>query len=103
MTSLWIQGTFGQPLQFHITPTVLSSDIYLLNATLFKSVKITNVHFSQVIFNKIDIQNSEKYQVVYYQWDNDMYGGWRALPYEFMDNFIMGVTAFEQTNAQCGF
>lgn len=55
---------------------------------------ITNVHFSQVIFNTIDIESSNRYQVVYYQWDNDMNGGWKSLPYEFVDNFIMGVTAF---------
>ena len=72
MTSLWIQGTYGQPVRFHITPTVISSSIYLLNATIFRSTIISNVHFSQVIFDKTDIQNSGKYQVVYNQWDNDM-------------------------------
>jgi hypothetical protein len=32
-----------------------------------------------------------------------MNGGWRSLPLEFVDNFIMGVTAFESVDAQCGF
>lgn len=103
MTSLWIQGTFGEPLQFHITPTVLSTNMYKLNATLLTNVMVTNVHFSEVIFNTVDIESSNKYQVVYYEWINDMNGGWRSLPIEFVDNFIMGVTAFETTDAHCGF
>jgi hypothetical protein len=103
MTSLWIQGTFGLPVQFHIDWTIVDPNFYLLNATLWTQVMITNVHFSQVIFNKVDIQNSNKYQVIYYEWDNDMYGGWRSLPEAFIDNFIMGVTHFTTVDAHCGF
>jgi site-specific DNA-adenine methylase len=58
MTNLWIQGTFGVPLQFHVTPTIVSTQIYKLNATLLTNAMITNVHFSQVIFNTVDIESS---------------------------------------------
>ena len=32
-----------------------------------------------------------------------MEGGFLPIPIEFVDNFIMGVTAFEVTDAACGF
>jgi hypothetical protein len=72
----------------------MNSQCYVLNATLLLNVKVTNVHFSQVIFNKDDIISSKKYQVVYQEWINSMNGGWISIPQEFVDNFIMGVTDF---------
>jgi hypothetical protein len=40
---------------------------------------------------------------VFSKWYNDLEGGFLAIPVEFVDNFIMGVTAFEVTDASCGF
>lgn len=64
---------------------------------------VTNVHFSQVIFNSDDVQSSEKYFIVYSLWYNDQGGGFITIPQEFVDNFIMGVTTFECKDAACGF
>jgi hypothetical protein len=66
-------------------------------------VSVTNVHFSEVIFNADDVESSQKYSVVYETWNNDANGGFRAFPIEFRDNFIMGVTSFEVSKANCGF
>jgi hypothetical protein len=80
MTSLWIRGTFGLPIEFHINVEVITSDTYLLNATLERNVMITNVHFSEVIFNIDDVESSNRYQIFYYEWVNDRYGGFKAIP-----------------------
>lgn len=64
---------------------------------------ITNIHFSQIIFNSDDVQSSKKYFIVYETWINDMNGGFIEIPQEFVDNFIMGVTAFETVDGRCGF
>jgi hypothetical protein len=106
MTSLWIVGTFGVPLnpvKFHIYTGILNQSHYFWNATLETKVLVTNVHFSQIIFNSDDVQSSNKYFIVYSLWYNDMYGGFIEIPKEFVDNFIMGVTAFETVEAKCGF
>ena len=103
MTSLWIRGTSGYPIQFHIDVEVISSDTYFLNATLFTNVMITNVHFSEIIFNIDDVESSNKYQIFYYEWINNRYGGFKAIPEEFVDNFIMGVKSFQTNDSLCGF
>lgn len=41
--------------------------------------------------------------MVYEQWYNDVEGGFKEIPIAFIDNFIMGVTAFETSDANCGF
>ena len=41
--------------------------------------------------------------IFFSKWYNDMNGGFLPIPIEFIDNFIMGVTSFEQTDAACGF
>ena len=51
------------------------------NATLRVQVLVTNVHFSQVIFNSDDVQSSEKYYIVYGTWANDINGGFIDIPY----------------------
>lgn len=94
MTSLWIRGTFGEPVNFHISTRVLNESCYMWNATLEKQVMVTNVHFSQIIFNSDDVESSERYFIVYELWYNDMNGGFYSVPQEFVDNFIMGVTTF---------
>ena len=63
MTSLWIAASFQSgstryPIQFHIDTQIINSTHYMWNATLRTQVLITNVHFSQVIFNSIDVQSS---------------------------------------------
>lgn len=108
MTSLWIRGSFNDgvtyyPVQFHIASQVLNTSHYLLNATLRTSCMVTNVHFSQIIFNSDDIASSEKYYVVFGKWYNDMNGGFTPIPAAFVDNFIMGVTSFETVDGHCGF
>jgi hypothetical protein len=66
----------------------------MLKATLKTNVMITNVHFSQIIFNSVDILSSQKYYVIYGLWYNDVNGGFTPIPQAFVDNFIMGLTAF---------
>lgn len=67
-------------MSFHVSSWVVSSSIYLLNATVETSVSVTKVHFSEVIFNRVDITNSKRYEVVYYEWSNDLNPAWRSLP-----------------------
>ena len=94
ITSLWIRGRTGYPVQFHIYPEVLNDTHYKWNITLYQNVLITNVHFSEIIFNSDDVQSSEKYFIVYSKWYNDLNGGFLEIPIEFIDNFIMGLTSF---------
>ena len=49
------------------------------------------------------MQSSGTYFIVFSRWFNNMDGGFLDIPIEFVDNFIMGVTAFEVTDAACGF
>ena len=46
MTSLWVKGTFGYPLQFNIVPQVINQTHYMWNATLYHNTMLTNVRFS---------------------------------------------------------
>jgi len=50
------------------------------NITLYKSVLVTNVHFSEIIFNSDDVESSEKYFIVFQKWYNDKNGGFLAIP-----------------------
>jgi hypothetical protein len=58
LTSLWIQGTSGDPLQIHITTDIVNSSHYMWNVTLYRKIKLTNIHFSQIIFNSDDVEAS---------------------------------------------
>ena len=58
MTSLWILGSFGWQVEFHVATTVLNETHYQWNATLWKNVMVTNVHFSMLVFNSDDVQSS---------------------------------------------
>jgi len=73
------------------------------NITMYKKVLVTNVHFSELIFNSDDVESSKKYFIVFQKWYNGKDGGFISIPIEFVDNFIMGVTSFETTDAGCGF
>ena len=64
------------------------------NITLWRDVLVTNVHYSELIFNSDDVKSSQKYFIVFARWFNDANGGFLPIPIEFVDNFIMGVTAF---------
>lgn len=66
-------------------------------------MKITQLYFSQIIFNIDDIESSKKYVIVTKIWETPVDGGFLALPEEFMDNFIMAVTDFETLYGYCGF
>ena len=80
MTSLWIAGTFGQPLKFKIYPEVLNSSHYRWNITAWRDVTITNVHYSELIFNSDDVESSKKYFIVFQKWYNDIDGGFLPIP-----------------------
>ncbi len=108
MTSLWIRGSFGSspnyyPVQFHIYTGIVNESFYWWNVTLRVKVLITNVHFSQIVFNTNDVESSKKYFIVYAKWYNDKNGGFLEIPQEFVDNFIMGITSFETVDGYCGF
>ena len=102
ITSLWIKGNSAYPVQFHIYPSVVNATHYMWNATVYRQITLTNVHFSLVIFNSDDVESSKKYFIVLQKWYNDMEGGFIALPIEFVDNFIMGLTSFEAVKGNCG-
>ena len=78
----------------HIYTGIVNSTHYYWNLTLSTRVIITNIHFSQVIYNSADVQSSQKYYIVTASWYNDIDGGFTEIPQEFIDNFIMAVTAF---------
>ena len=85
MTSLWIRGTFGSPpnydpIKFHIYTGIVNTTHYFWNVTLEIMCLVTNVHFSQIIFNSDDVQSSNQYFIVYETWINDMYGGFLEVP-----------------------
>ena len=80
MTSLWIQGTFGTLVKFHVYTEVLNATFYMWNVTLEQKVMVTNVHFSLVVFNSDDVLSSEKYFIVYSLWYNDRFGGFISIP-----------------------
>ena len=63
-------------------------------ATAFTGLTITKLQFSEIIFNQKDVESSLKYFIVYEEWISDMEGGFRAIPQEFVDNFIMAITDF---------
>jgi hypothetical protein len=81
MTSLWIRGAYGNFVKFHISTGIVDENFYYWNATLETMVLVTNVHFSQIIFNTNDVQSSKKYFIVYETWINDMNGGFIEIPY----------------------
>jgi hypothetical protein len=60
MTSFWVRATFKSgsttyPIKFHVYTQILNSSFYLWNITLSTMVEVTNVHFSQIIFNSNDV------------------------------------------------
>ena len=55
MTSLWVRGSFGTGLHFHVTPQVINNTHYRWNITMWKKCLVTNVHFSEIIFNSDDV------------------------------------------------
>ena len=108
ISALWIAASFksgstSYPIKMHIYTGIVNSTHYYWNLTLSTRVIITNIHFSQVIYNSVDVQSSEKYYIVTAKWYNDIDGGFTAIPQEFVDNFIMAVTAFETVDGRCGF
>jgi len=64
MTSLWIRSSTYE-VQLHINYQVINSSFYLLNCTTKKNMMLTNLHFSQIVFDETDILSSEKYEVIY--------------------------------------
>ena len=80
MTSLWIRAdfrtsTYVNPVQFHVYTGVVNESFYFWNVTLRERTLITNVHFSQIIFDSGDVESSKKYFIVYSTWINDIDGG----------------------------
>jgi hypothetical protein len=70
MTSLWVRGIYGvapnyNPVKFHITTGIVNESVYFWNATLETQCLVTNVHFSQIIFNANDVESSHQYFIVY--------------------------------------
>ena len=79
MTSLWIRSS-GAPLQLHVYPQVVNSSHYMWNITLYTKTLVTNLHFSEIIFNSDDVESSKKYFIVYQKWYNDLNGGFISVP-----------------------
>ena len=73
------------------------------NVTIYHRTYITQIGYSLLIFNSDDVQSSEQYYIVYERIYNDVNGGFTAIPAEFTDNFIMGITSFESIKGRCGF
>jgi hypothetical protein len=49
------------PIQFTITPTVLNYEEYSIEVKTYRMMRLTKLHFSQVIFNYNDVRSSNKY------------------------------------------
>lgn len=66
-------------------------------------VVVNRLHFSQIVFDPVDIESSYKYKLMYELWTLDNFGGQKMIPQEFTDNFIMGLTEFASKLGYCGF
>lgn len=55
ITNLWIRATSGPAITLTIDYSFLNDSFYILNATLQKNAFITNLHFSQIIYNVYDV------------------------------------------------
>ena len=63
ISALWIAASFRSgstyyPIKMHIYTGIVNSTHYYWNLTLSTQVRITNIHFSQVIYNSADVQSS---------------------------------------------
>lgn len=109
MTSLFVNGdneaygaTVLNPVDLNIDAYVNSNSTYIFNVSLSIRTTINRLHFSMIIFDQKDVENSGKYVLVYQRLSFGRPGGWIPVPFEFMDNFIVGFTDFtSEKNLNC--
>lgn len=65
-----------------------------MKAVLSTQVRITVLHFSQIMFDVKDVESSKKYYIVTEFYDVPVEGMFIPIPEEFVDNFILGLTDF---------
>lgn len=90
------------PLDIRIDAYVISNTQYNITVSISINCMMDRLHFSMIIFDKDDVQESKKYMLVYdrISWTND--GGFLEIPAEFVENFIMGLTDFSSNRTMCG-
>lgn len=72
MNSIYIGSTQNVSVGITITPTIISTDTYVLNLTLATMAKIINFHVSMLIFDESSINLSNYYYIAsgYLQFNN---------------------------------
>ena len=58
-------------------------------------MEIPKLHFSQIFFDEEDVRSTNTYFLVYEIWETTKDGGWKFVPEEFKDNFIIGLFDFK--------
>ena len=72
--------------------TIMSESLYQLKVRLKINVMVTRLRFSQIVFDATDIASSNKYKLIFEQWEVDNLGGTKEIPSQFKDNFIMAIS-----------
>jgi hypothetical protein len=68
----------------------VSTTTYKLYVELGIRSAISRLHFSMIIFDKVDVESSGKYLLIYDKISYPVTGGFYPFPFEFMTNFMVG-------------
>lgn len=66
ITSLADSSSWGLRIQINVNSSVLSQTTYQIQVSFGIKTKLLKLHFSQIIFDRNDIDSSMAYQVVYF-------------------------------------
>lgn len=109
MTSLFVATTretlpsHNYSMDLRMSYTILNEYQYSLKVRLKINVIVSRLHFSQIVFDTTDIASSNKYKLIFEEWEVDNFGGNKEIPEQFKDNFIMGISEFTSPYGKCGF
>ena len=93
MTTFFEDGEidfFGSlhPIDFYVETSILSTTTYSITVTIGIEVLLQRLHFSQIIFDQVDVEASRVYTIVAQQLDAPDSNHFIEVPAEFVDNFI---------------
>ena len=109
MTSLFVSTiketsvSQNYSMDLRMSYTIMSESLYQLKVRLKINVMVTRLRFSQIVFDATDIASSNKYKLIFEQWEVDNLGGTKEIPSQFKDNFIMAISEFTTPHGYCGF
>ena len=110
MTTFFEDGEidfFGSlhPIDFYVETSILSTTTYSITVTIGIEVLLQRLHFSQIIFDQVDVEASRVYTIVAQQLDAPDSNHFIEVPAEFVDNFILSLYDFstERTAASINF